>query len=91
MATAKKRANKPVKKAVRRRVTKPKSGQDYALTKIDFWAIAAKEVYDAARRAGFTESQALSFSQDRNAHPDWIVDADDPIRKLGWEDGEEDV
>ena len=91
MAAAKRRAKKPVKKAVKRRVRKPKSVKDVTLTKLDFWAIAAKEVYDAARRAGFDEGQALSFSQDRNSYPDWIVDIDDPIRKLGWEDGEEDV
>ena len=91
MAQAKKRAKKPVKKAVRRRVPKPKSVKDLPVTKLDFWASAAKEVFDAARRAGFDEGQALSFAQDRNSYPDWIVDLDDPIRKLGWEDGEEDV
>jgi len=25
-----------------------------------------------------------------NAYPDWIVPLDDPMRKIGWEDGEED-
>lgn len=92
MAGAKKRATKkPVKKAVRRRVAKPKSVKDVPLTKLDFWAIAAREVFEAARRAGFDEGQALSFAQDRNSYPDWIVDVSDPIRKLGWEDNEEDV
>ncbi len=80
----KKAKAKPTPK--RRRTTK-----EPVLTKIDFWAIAAKEVYDAARRAGFDEGQALSFAQDRTSYPEWIVDVDDPIRKLGWEDGEEDV
>lgn len=70
MAAAKKRVKKPVKKAVKRRVRKPKSAKDHTLTKIDFWAISAKEVYDAARRAGFNEAQALSFSQDRTSYPE---------------------
>ncbi len=91
MATRKRVVKKPVKKAVKRRVRKPKSAKDLPLTALDFWAIAAKEVFDAARRAGFDEGQALSFAQDRTSYPNWIVDVDDPIRKLGWEDGEEDV
>lgn len=89
MATQK-RAKKPVKKAIKRRVKKPKAVKDLPVTKLDFWAIAAKEVFDAAKRAGFDESQALSFAQDRNSYPDWIVDIDDPIRKLGWDDEDDD-
>jgi hypothetical protein len=27
---------------------------------------------------------------DRSSWPDWVIDANDPIRKIGWEDGEED-
>ena len=92
MAVQRKRpVKKRAKKAAPRRVRKPKSVKDLTITAIDFWAIADKEVFDAARRAGFDEGQALSFSQDRTSYPEWIVDVDDPIRKLGWEDGEEDV
>jgi len=60
------------------------------ITKLDFWAIAANEVYKACRRAGMDEGTALAFAMDRSSYPDWIVPADDPIKKIGWEDGEED-
>lgn len=85
---AKQQKRKPVAKktAKRRRTTK-----DPILTKIDFWAIAAKEVYDACRRAGMDEGTALAFAMDRDSYPDWIVEPQDPLRKIGWEDGEEDV
>ena len=86
---------KPVRrkraKATPRRVRKPKAVKDLPLTKLDFWAIAAKEVFDACRRAGMDEGTALAFAMDRSSYPDWIVPADDPIKKIGWEDGEEDV
>ena len=75
------------KKTVKRR----KTVKEPILTKIDFWAIAAKEVYDACRRAGMDEGTALAFAMDRSSYPDWIVSPDDPIKKIGWEDGEEDV
>lgn len=78
-------------KATPRRVRKPKAVKDLPLTKLDFWAIAAKEVFDACRRAGMDEGTALAFAMDRSSYPDWIVPADDPIKKIGWEDGEEDV
>lgn len=91
MAVQRKKPVKKRAKATPRRVRKPKAVKDLPLTKLDFWAIAAKEVFDAAKRAGFDEGQALSFAQDRNSYPDWIVDLNDPIRKLGWEAGEEDV
>ena len=80
MAAAKRRAKKPVKKAVKRRVRKPKSVKDLPVTKLDFWAIAAKEVYDACRRAGMDEGNALAFAMDRSSYPDWIVDPKDPIK-----------
>ena len=44
------------------------------------WAIAAKEVYDACRRAGMDEGSALAFAMDRSSYPDWIVDPKDPIK-----------
>lgn len=77
-------------KATPRKVRKPKAVKDLPLTKLDFWAIAAKEVFDACRRAGMDEGTALAFAMDRSSYPDWIVPADDPIKKIGWEDGEED-
>ncbi len=36
------------------------------------------------------EGTALAFAMDRSSYPDWIVPLDDPMRKIGWEDGEED-
>lgn len=78
-----KRAAKKVAK--RRRTTK-----EPVLTKIDFWAIAAKEVFDALRRAGMDEGTALAFAMDRSSYPDWIVPLDDPIRKPDFEDDEDD-
>lgn len=73
----------------RKRVTKRKKVQqrrrrttkEPVLTKIDFWAIAAKEVYDACVRAGFDEGTAMAFAMDRTSYPEWIVPADDPIRQ----------
>lgn len=78
-----KRAAKKIAK--RRRTTK-----EPVLTKIDFWAIAAKEVFDALRRAGMDEGTALAFAMDRSSYPDWIVPLDDPIRKPDFEDDEDD-
>lgn len=85
MAT-RKRVKKPVKKvAKRRRTTK-----EPVLTKLDFWAIAAKEVYDACRKAGMDEGTALAFAMDRSSYPDWIVPIDDPIRKPDFDEDEDD-
>ena len=85
MAT-RKRVKKPVKKvAKRRRTTK-----EPVLTKLDFWAIAAKEVYDACRKAGMDEGTALAFAMDRSSYPDWIVPMDDPIRKPDFDEDEYD-
>ena len=84
MAT-RKRVKKPIKKvAKRRRTTK-----EPILTKLDFWAIAAKEVYDACRRAGMDEGSALAFAMDRSSYPDWIVDPKTPEVKP-FEDDEDD-
>jgi len=81
-----KRVKKPVKKvAKRRRTTK-----EPVLTKLDFWAIAAKEVYDACRKAGMDEGTALAFAMDRSSYPDWIVPMDDPIRKPDFDEDEDD-
>lgn len=83
MATKKRVVRK--KTAKRRRTTKQP-----ILTKIDFWAIAANEVYMACRRAGMDEGTALAFAMDRAAYPDWIVPADDPIKKPDFEDEDDD-
>jgi len=72
MANTRKR-KKPVPK--RRRTTK-----EAVLTKLDFWAIAANEVYMACRKAGMDEGTALAFAMDRSSYPDWIVDPQDPIK-----------
>ena len=45
-----KKINKAKPQPKRKRTTK-----EPVLVKIDFWAIAAKEVYDACVRAGFDE------------------------------------
>ena len=63
---------KPVK---RRRVAKE------PLTKLDFWAIAAQEIYKSCRNAGMDEGTALAFAMDRSSWPDWVIDANDPIRE----------
>ena len=85
MAT-RKRVKKPAKKVAKRR----KTTKEPILTKLDFWAIAAKEVYDSCRKAGMDEGTALAFAMDRSSYPDWIVPLDDPIRKPDFEDEEDD-
>lgn len=82
---------KPKQKRVAKKVAKRRrTTKEPVLTKIDFWAIAAKEVFDALRRAGMDEGTALAFAMDRSSYPDWIVPLDDPIRKPDFEDDEED-
>ena len=81
-----KRVVKKAKKQVKRRV-RPKEPP----TKLDYWAIACQEIYKACRNAGMDEGTALAFAMDRSSWPDWVVDANDPIRKIGWEDNEEDI
>ena len=85
MATRKRVAKKTKKVAKRRRTTK-----EPILTKLDFWAIAAKEVYDAAKKAGFDDSEALTFAMDRSSYPDWIVDPKTPEVKPFEDDEDED-
>lgn len=80
-----KKINKTKPQPKRRRTTK-----EPVLVKIDFWAIAAKEVYDACVRAGFDEGTAMAFAMDRTSYPDWIVPADDPIRRPDYEDEDDD-
>ena len=57
-----------------------KTVKEPVLTKLDFWAIATKEVYDSLRKAGMDEGTALAFAMDRSSYPDWIVDPNDPIK-----------
>ncbi len=83
MAQRKRVAKKPVKR--RKRTVKELP------TKLDFWAIAAQEIYKSCRKAGMSEELALAFAMDRDSWPDWVVDPSDPIKKIGWEDGEEDI
>ena len=85
MAT-RKRVKKPVKKVAKRL----KTTKEPILTKLDFWAIAAKEVYDACRKAGMDEGTALAFAMDRSSYPDWIVPMDDPIRKPDFDEDEDE-
>ena len=69
------------KKTVKKKMTRrPRTTKEPILTKLDFWAIAAKEVYDACRKAGMDEGTALAFAMDRASYPDWIVDPSDPIK-----------
>ena len=84
-APRKKAKKKPVQK--RRRTTK-----EPVLTKLDFWAIAANEVYTACRKAGMEEGTALAFAMDRSSYPDWIVDPKDPIKNplTEYEDEDDD-
>jgi hypothetical protein len=74
------------KKPVKRRV-RPKEPP----TKLDYWAIACQEIYKSCRNAGMDEGTALAFAMDRSSWPDWVLDPSDPLKKIGWEDGEEDV
>lgn len=86
MPNQRKRVNKKAKpQPKRKRTTK-----EPVLVKIDFWAIAAKEVYDACVRAGFDEGTAMAFAMDRASYPDWIVAPDDPIRQQYKNDEDED-
>ena len=69
------------KKVVKKKIARHrKTTKEPVLTKLDFWAIAAKEVYDACRKAGMDEGTALAFAMDRSSYPDWIVDPKDPIK-----------
>jgi hypothetical protein len=38
-----------------------------------------------------SEELALGFAMDRSSWPDWVLDPSDPLKKIGWEDGEEDI
>jgi hypothetical protein len=80
---------KKVNKKAKPQPKRKRTTKEPVLVKIDFWAIAAKEVYDACVRAGFDEGTAMAFAMDRSSYPDWIVDPKDPI-KNPLDDFEED-
>ena len=69
------------KRAAKKQIKRPRTIKEPVLPKIDFWAIAAKEVYDACIRSGFDESTALTFAMDRESYPDWIIDPADPLKR----------
>ena len=75
------------KKPVKRR---KRTVKDPFLTKLDYWAIACKEIYETCRKNGMDEGTALAFAMDRSSWPDWVIDKDDPIRKIGIDGDEED-
>jgi hypothetical protein len=76
------------KRRVKKVAKRKRTTKDTPLTKLDFWAIAANEIYVACRKAGMSEANSLAFAMDRSSYPDWIVDVDDPVRKP-WDDDEE--
>ena len=84
MPAQRKRAAK--KKPVKRKRTV----KDPFLTKLDYWAIACKEIYETCRKNGMDEGIALAFAMDRSSWPDWVIDKDDPIRKIGIDEDEDE-
>jgi hypothetical protein len=76
------------KRRVKKVAKRKRTTKETPLTKLDFWAIAANEIYVACRKAGMSEANSLAFAMDRSSYPDWIVDVDDPVRKP-WDDDEE--
>lgn len=83
------RARKKVPKAQPKQVKRRRTTKEPILTKLDFWAIAANEVFKACRNAGMDEATALAFAMDKSSYPDWIVDPKNPEVKP-FEDDEED-
>lgn len=82
-------ARKRRAKATPKRACKRRTVKDNFPSKLDIHFIEAKAVFDAAKAAGWGDEYALSFAMDRDSYPNWIVPAD-PMKKIGWEDGEED-
>ena len=79
------------KRVAKKKTTKRKrTVKDPFLTKLDYWAIACKEIYETCRRNGMDEGTALAFAMDRSSWPDWVIDKDDPIRKIDLDEEEED-
>ena len=58
------------RKAKKKLVRKRRTTKEPVLTKLDFWAIAANEVYTACRKSGMDEGTALAFAMDRSSYPD---------------------
>ena len=81
----------PAKKRVaKKKVAKRRRTVKELPTKLDYWAIAAQEIYKSCRNAGMDEGTALAFAMDRSSYPDWIVPLDDPIRKPDFEEEDDD-
>ena len=79
------------KRVAKKKATKRKrTVKDPFLTKLDYWAIACKEIYETCRRNGMDEGTALAFAMDRSSWPDWVIDKDDPIRKIDLDEEEDD-
>jgi hypothetical protein len=88
----KRNAKKRVAKATPRKIQrKRKTIENPFPSKLDVHFIQAKEIFDSAKRAGWSNEYALAFAMEPDSHPNWVIDPSDPIRKIGWEDGEEDI
>ena len=68
------------KRVAKKKVSKRRRTVKEMPTKLDFWAIAAQEIYKSCRNAGMDEGTALAFAMDRTSWPDWVIDPKDPIR-----------
>ena len=76
--------------AKKKPVKRKRTVKDPFLTKLDYWAIACKEIYETCRKNGMDEGTALAFAMDRSSWPDWVIDKDDPIRKIGIDEDEDE-
>ena len=87
MAQRKRVAKKAPKK---RKVRTPKTVANPFPTKLEQRFIESKAIYEAAIAAGWKADYALAFAMDRASYPDWIVPADDPIKRPDWDDEDDD-
>jgi hypothetical protein len=79
------------KAPAKRKVRRPKTVANPFPTKLEQRFIESKAIYDAALAAGWKADFALAFAMERDSWPDWFIDPADPIKKIGWQDGEEDI
>ncbi len=61
------RAGKTIAAAVYLENAAVNYAKEPVLTKLDFWAIAANEVYMACRKSGMDEGTALAFAMERSS------------------------
>lgn len=87
MAQKKRVGKKP---PVKRKIRNPRTVANAFPTKLEQRFIESKTIYDAALTAGWKAEFALAFAMERDSWPDWFIDPADPIKKIGWEDGEDD-